>query len=241
MTTSERPPSNSVCRSLEGRPVTAFPAPRRSEKGGGGVRPRRPPPPDGPDTGGAAAETSPWPGGVLRHHWRLISPRPDELLALDRIRHRASRAAACTSVAQLAVDLRTTRTRARHLIDRLHGKGWIVTDSRQAQYLPTSMAALAYRMQELESLVRALAALDARRVPKGLWGMITLARELWDDAGPQNGFVAHPAANLNRSWLSREARRCRGLTRWWRLRVKTRQPEVRARALQKLALLEAAA
>ncbi len=190
-----------VCISREGRFVHASPALVISKRGGGGVRVEVPASPVADDAGGAAGKANPWRGQILLPAWRLIAPRADELLALRAIRARAGRAAACTSVAQLAVDLQTTRTRAAHLMGRLHAKGWIVTDCRRTQYLPTSMASLCYRMLDVEHLVRALVQLDGRRIPEGMRGLVALARDLWSDAGPDSGCVGHPAAAPRRTHL----------------------------------------
>ena len=138
-----------------------------------------------PDVGGAASVPVAWPADVDPIAWRLIAPRPDELLLLRAVRRRASEAGACSTVAQL--------------IGRLAAKGWLVTDCRREHWAPTSMAGLAYRMLDVEHLVRALARLDGRSVPAGLRGLVALARELWSDAGPAAGHVPHPFASPKRT------------------------------------------
>lgn len=172
---------------------------------------------------------------------RLISPRPDEKLALQAIRHRASNGTSCTTTAQLAVDLRTTRERAGHLIDRLHRKGWIVTDCRRVHWLPTSMAGLAYSMLDVEKLVRGLAELHGCSFPARHRPLLTLARAIWSCTGPENGYMPHPVASPQRSWLRRdEPARRRGLAHWWNLRRRTRVDWARDQALRELAKLAAA-
>lgn len=172
---------------------------------------------------------------------RLISPRPDEKVALQAIRHRASNGTSCTTAAQLAVDLRTTRERARHLIDRLHHKGWIVTSRHRAHWLPTSMAGLAYRMLDVEKLVRTLAELHASSVPPALRQLVTLARGLWQGTGPASGHVPHPTADPHRQWVSRdESARRAGLVRWADIRRRSRAGWAADAARRELAKLAAA-
>lgn len=173
---------------------------------------------------------------------RLIAPRPDEKLALTAIRHRASNGTSCTTTAQLAVDLRTTRERARHLLSQLHRKGWVVTNRHQAHWLPTSMAGLAYRMLDVEKLVRGLAESHGNSGQARLRELLALARDIWMSTGPAAGHVPHPTADPHRQWVSRdESARRAGLIKWADIRRRSRAGWAADAAHRELQRLQAVA
>ena len=181
----------------------------------------------------------------------------EEARALERIRHRASRALACSTARTLADDLATTTERAAWILCRLAYKGWIVSDCNQIRWLPTSMAGLAYRMAEVEALMRGLAGLDPTHLPADLRKLHAGAADLLADCGPENGHVPHPVGNVYRSaesmhlkdrrgiWthgdaLKTASHRQRAYDRERRLR-KERAARVHALALERLAAEEDAA
>lgn len=227
-------PEKHVCTVKSGDPDTALPDRSIALKGGGGVSVIGRPsscPLDGSDR----------PRDVARRSWRLVKPTGPERRALQAIRARAGSALAGTSAAMLATDLATTRTHAQRILDRLALKGWIVSDSKRSQWMPTSMAGLAWQMADVERLVVAVAGLSRFPSPLVLASIKHLAKALAVTAGPSRGCVAHPTARSAGAGRSRSEETSRGLRRWQRLRLEARTvPAVQA-ARQQLAASPSAA